>query len=411
MRIAVLLSGGVDSSVALRLLQQEGHEVVAFYLKVWLEDEHAGLGDCPWQEDLEYARAVCEQAGVPLEVASMQRQYHRRVVEWTIAELAAGRTPSPDVVCNRRIKLGAFLERLERAGGGFDRVASGHYARLERRGGRWRLLKGVDPVKDQSYFLHRLDQRQLARCLFPLGGLTKRRVRQLARRMELPTRDRPDSQGICFLGRIRYDDFVRSYLDERPGPIRDVDGGRLLGRHRGPWFYTIGQRKGLGLGGGPWYVVAKDLATNVIWVVHGSRLAARRRDLFRIPEPHWIDRPPRGLERGVELAVKVRHAPAAAACRVVAAGDGGVTVRLAEPDAGLAGGQPAVLYDGEVCLGGGPIATEAMPAGRAESQKSCTGTPESSDLCYDTARGCPTMGGEGVPERIGSTGGRQPARD
>jgi tRNA-specific 2-thiouridylase len=353
MRIAVLLSGGVDSSVALRLLRAEGHELVAFYLKIWLEDELAHLGRCPWEEDLRYARAVCEAADVPLEVVSLQREYHDRVVSWAVAELAAGRTPSPDVLCNRRVKFGAFLERLEAEGAAFDRIASGHYARIDRGSGRCRLLKGVDPVKDQTYFLFRLDQAQLSRCLFPVGGYRKQQVREVARAFDLPTRDRKDSQGICFLGKLPYDDFVAGHLGESPGEIREIGTGRRLGEHRGLWFHTIGQRKGLGLGGGPWYVVEKDLEANVLRVAHLEELPGRRRGRFRVAGVHWIGGEPPHRR---ELGVRIRHSPSVAGCRLDPLPGGGLEVALDEGDAGVAAGQFAVFYDGDECLGGGTIA-------------------------------------------------------
>ncbi len=358
MKTAVLLSGGVDSSVALRLLQREGgHELTAFYLKVWLEDELSHLGECPWADDLGFARAVCEAAGVPLEVISLQRQYHDRVVADMVAALGRGRTPSPDILCNRRIKFGAFFDYLETAASGsFDRIASGHYARIaddEGGGGGRVLLRGVDPVKDQTYFLYRLDQRQLGRCLFPVGRYPKREVRRLAKSFDLPNRNRKDSQGICFLGKIRYDDFVRSHLGEQPGEILEAESGRLLGEHLGVWFHTIGQRRGLGLGGGPWYVVEKDVPGNRLYVAHGDALGRHRRDRFRLADVHWIGRPP-SRDR---LQTKIRHSPQAADCRLVELAGGGLEVRLDVPDAGVADGQSAVLYDGERCLGGGTIVT------------------------------------------------------
>ena len=352
MRVALLLSGGVDSSVALRLLLEDGHDVTAFYLKIWLEDELSHLGECPWEDDLRWARDVCRTAGVPLEVVPLQREYHRRIVRWTISELRAGRTPSPDVLCNRRIKFGAFLDRL--AARAFDRVASGHYARIRcAENGDAELLKGVDPVKDQTYFLFRLDQRQLRRCLFPLGGLAKSEVRRLAHRFGLPNRERKDSQGICFLGKIRYDEFVRGYLGDRPGEVREIESGRQLGEHRGHWFHTIGQRRGLGLSEGPWYVVRKDVPGNVIYVSHRADHARHFRQRFHLREIHWISGPP-STDR---LQVKLRHSPATHGCRALPIADGGLEIRLDDREAGIAEGQAAVLYDGDRCLGGGTIAS------------------------------------------------------
>ncbi len=350
LRVAVLLSGGVDSSVALRLLQEQGHEVVAFYLKIWLEDELQHLGECPWEEDLGYARAVCQDAGVALEVMSLQREYHERVVAEAVAELGAGRTPSPDVLCNRRVKFGVFLDQLDALPGSFDKVASGHYARIEHDGRLYRLRKGVDPVKDQTYFLCRLDQRQLARTLFPLGAYRKSEVRRLARGFGLPNCDRRDSQGICFLGKLPYDAFVKSYLGTRPGEIREVETGRVLGEHRGLWFHTVGQRRGLGLGGGPWYVVAKDLERNVVFVAHGEEAPRHRRERFRVARLHWIA----GAPEKDRLTIRVRHSPSVGECRVRLQ-DGKAEVELAEADPGIAPGQTAVFYDGDECLGGGTI--------------------------------------------------------
>ncbi|PYM10217.1 MAG: tRNA 2-thiouridine(34) synthase MnmA, partial [Verrucomicrobia bacterium] len=233
MKIAVLLSGGVDSSVALRLVKQAGNrDVTAFYLKIWLEDELAYLGNCPWEEDLKYARTVCEQAGVPLKVVSLQTEYQERVVADAVEELRAGRTPSPDIWCNQRIKFGLFFEKIE---GGFDRIVSGHYAQVEERGDVCLLKRSPDPVKDQTYFLCALHQKQLRRLWFPIGHLHKDEVRQLAREYDLPNRDRKDSQGICFLGKIRYPEFVRHHLGERAGELVELETGRTLAEHRGFW--------------------------------------------------------------------------------------------------------------------------------------------------------------------------------
>jgi tRNA-specific 2-thiouridylase len=350
MRVAVLTSGGVDSSVALmRLVEEGGHDLTAFYLKIWLEDEMAFLGSCPWEEDLEYVRSVCDVSGVPLEVVSLQREYLGTVVAYALSELEAGRTPSPDVMCNRMIKFGAFVDRV---GDRFDRVASGHHARVEERDGRFHLLRGVDPKKDQTYFLCQLLQDQLARCLFPIGGLTKAQVREEAHRFGLATADRPDSQGICFLGRVPFDDFVRHHLGDRPGEIRRASNDEVLGRHRGVWFYTIGQRRGLGLGGGPWYVVGKDLDEDAILVAHADELEGHARRLFRITMPHWVADPPQRSD----LTVRIRHGERLDPCTVSEGADGSLTVEFdATEDPGIAPGQFAVLYDGEECLGGGVI--------------------------------------------------------
>lgn len=354
MKVAALVSGGVDSSVALaRLVATGEHEIVAFYLKIWLEDELAFLGECPWEEDLRYARAVCERLGVPLEVVPLQREYHERVVQAAVAELAAGRTPSPDLHCNARVKLGAFVEAV---GGGFDAVATGHYARVGREAdGAPVLRRAVDAKKDQTYFLARLARDQLARLVCPVGDLPKAAVRATARDLGLATSERPDSQGICFLGKIPYPDFVRAYLGDAPGPIEDVDTGVVLGEHRGLWYHTIGQRKGLGLGGGPWFVVAKDLAARRLLVAHETRVGPHRRATFTVNDVHWLDGRPAVAAIG---SAKVRHGPAMAGCVASERGDGGLDVTLDAPDQGLAAGQFAVFYDRERdrCLGSGVIA-------------------------------------------------------
>ena len=348
-RVAVLVSGGVDSSVALaRLADEGGHELTAYYLKIWLEDELAFLGSCPWEEDLRYVREVCRRFSIPLEVVPLQREYYESVVSAAVVELEAGRTPSPDVLCNRLIKFGAFVDRVEDS---FDFVATGHHARVDHSGPLSRLLKGVDPVKDQTYFLSQMDQGQIARSLFPIGGMIKADVRAEARRLDLPNSDRPDSQGICFLGRVPYDAFVEHHLGENPGVIRNLSTGVELGRHRGFWYHTIGQRRGLGLSGGPWYVVDKNRENNELLVVHANELGAHHLDRFRIPTPHWIASAP----TKDRLELRIRHAPKLVGCTLAARDGGGLDVHMDEAEPGIAPGQYAVLYDGEVCLGGGAI--------------------------------------------------------
>jgi tRNA (5-methylaminomethyl-2-thiouridylate)-methyltransferase len=350
-RTVVLVSGGVDSTVALCLLAAAGQPgLEAAYLKIWLEDEMAFLGRCPWDEDLGFVRQACAVAGVPLSVIPLQREYFDRVVAVAIAELRAGRTPSPDLLCNRRIKFGAFLDLV---GPEVERVGSGHYARLREEAGGVALLRGADPVKDQTYFLSLLDQRQLGRAVFPVGGLRKAEVRALARRFGLASCERPDSQGICFLGRLRFADFVRFHLGERRGPIREVGSGRVLGEHPGYWFFTVGQRQGLGLSAGPWYVVSKEVEDNVVWVVHQARRADLARTSLVVESPHWIGARPAD---GATLEVRLRHGERLLGCRVALTSSAALAVTLEQPDSGIAPGQFAVLYDGERCLGGGAIA-------------------------------------------------------
>ena len=349
-KIAVLLSGGVDSSVALALLKQQGNaELTAFYIKIWLQDEFSFLGECPWEEDLEYARAVCQQLDVPLKIVSLQREYYDRVVAHALKELKAGRTPSPDILCNQQIKFGAFWDKI---GPDFHKVATGHYARIIERQGKLWLGRAPDPVKDQTYFLCYLNQHQLRRALFPIGHMTKKQVRQLAHELDLPTKDRPDSQGICFLGRIKYPEFVKAHLGEKPGDIVEIESGKVIGRHRGYWFYTIGQRQGLGLSGGPWYVVEKDTEKNIIYVSHRQQVQDYARRQLHVREVNWITEIP---ER-TELMVKLRHGPHMQACRIHLQTPQQLTVELSEPDKGAAPGQFAVFYQDDVCLGGGIIA-------------------------------------------------------
>ncbi|MEM7236182.1 MAG: tRNA 2-thiouridine(34) synthase MnmA, partial [Planctomycetota bacterium] len=327
-------------------------DVTAFYLKIWLEDELSFLGTCPWEEDLEVARAVCELAGVPLEVISLQREYYDRVVSYTIAELQAGRTPSPDIFCNQRVKFGAFFDAV---GSDFDRVVSGHYAQVRETGGNYQLLRGVDPVKDQSYFLSHLNHDQISRLEFPIGSLPKSKVREIAESAKLPNAARRDSQGICFLGKLKFDDFVRAHLGDRPGQIVDAETGKTLGGHRGYWFHTIGQRRGLGLSGGPWFVAGKDTDRNVVFVRHGERLERNVVSDYEVSELHWIGG---HAAETRELTVKLRHGPKLTPATVEFVSEDRLRVKLAEGDAGVAPGQFTVFYEGEVCLGAGKICAD-----------------------------------------------------
>ena len=345
-----MLSGGVDSSVALRLSRADSRdEITAYYLKIWLEDELAHIGECPWEEDLAFARAVCEQLDVPLRVVSLQEQYYQRVVSYTLAELRAGRTPSPDIFCNLRVKFGVFWDRVQDY---CDFIATGHYARVRYEDGFYRLLKAPDPVKDQTYFLSHLTQQQLSRARFPVGELAKKQVRALAQQWNLPNRERKDSQGICFLGSIRYPQFVRHYLGQRPGEIVERETERVLGEHQGYWFHTIGQRHGLGLGNGPWYVVGKDVERNRIVVSHAEHVAEWMCSRFEVTDLSWIAEP---ADPALPLQVKLRHGPGTVAAQIDPTGSDRLTVRLAGPDRGVAPGQFAVFYSGDYCLGSGRI--------------------------------------------------------
>lgn len=356
-KIGVLLSGGVDSSTALVSLKENypDADITAYYLKIWLEDELASLGSCPWEEDLEYARGACDISSVPLKVISLQQEYWDRVVSYTVSELKAGRTPSPDIFCNRRIKFGAFLDRV---GETLDKVASGHYATVSRdESGLYRIHRSPDPVKDQTYFLSHLTQEQAAIALFPIGGMMKEEVRQLAEKWDLPAKSRKDSQGICFLGKIKYSDFVRHYMGEKEGDIVEAETGRKLGVHKGSWFYTIGQRSGLGLSGGPWYVVNRNKDENIITVAGSLEAATVARNRFTIVDPNWISGRPALPGR---ISLKLRHGPKLtdAAIRPLAPSEDGqerLEILMDESDRGVAPGQFSVLYDGDICLGGGMI--------------------------------------------------------
>lgn len=359
-QVALLLSGGVDSSVALKLLLDQGLSVRAFYLKIWLEDESAHLGDCPWAEDLAFCEATCAQLGVPLETVSLQKEYWAEVVQYALAEARRGRTPNPDVMCNSRVKFGVFVAHFGRH---FPLVATGHYAQLERRDGATVLRQSPDPVKDQSYFLSALTQQQLSRCVFPIGHMLKSEVRRLAEEFALPTAARRDSQGICFLGKLPFDDFIEHYLGTRPGPILDRATGRRVGTHRGLWFHTIGQRRGVGLllsegvHAGPWFVAAKDLEANALLVTNQPDAADPSCSRLLVEDVSWIGAAPAGLdeEAGAQLLVKLRHGPGMAPCTVRRAGRG-LHVLLASPDRGIAAGQFAAFYRDGDCLGAGVVA-------------------------------------------------------
>ena len=349
MKIAVLVSGGVDSSVALRLLQEEGHSLTAFYLKIWLEDELAFLGACPWEEDLSYVRAVCEQIGVPLEIVPFQKEYWERVVAYTISEVKEGRTPNPDTLCNARIKFGAFYDHI---GKNFDKVATGHYAQVEGSHGKTLLKMSPDPIKDQTYFLSQLAQEQLNKALFPIGKFTKKEVRKLAEGYKLPNAKRKDSQGICFLGKIPFDKFIEQHLGKKAGKLIEYETGKVLGEHAGFWYFTVGQRRGIHLHGGPWYVVAKKPKTNEVFISNGEQHELLARDSFVVGKVSRIS----GIKpEKKKLYVKVRHGAKRYFAKIKFLENDKLQVTLKEKDQGLAAGQFAVFYEGEYCLGGGVI--------------------------------------------------------
>jgi len=348
MKIAVLTSGGVDSSVALRLLEEQDHDVTAFYLKIWLEDELTYLNQCPWEDDLTQIRGVCREAKIQLEIMSMQRAYFERVVEHCISEVRAGRTPNPDVFCNSRIKFGLFLEQIT----GFDAVASGHYALTRKVDGKTHLVATPDLIKDQTYFLANLPSHKLDNILFPVGHLPKTEVRSLAHEFNLPNKNRKDSQGICFLGKFKYRDFLKHYLGIKTGNLVEKETSNIVGTHDGFWFYTPGQRQGIGLSGGPWYVVGKNVDENVVFISKNYYAEDHKRDHFVIASCNWFSG---ATPQKHSLEVKMRHGPHRHRCQIQPLPDGRVEVSLQSQDQGIAAGQFAVFYDGDLCLGAGVI--------------------------------------------------------
>ena len=350
--VIVGMSGGVDSAVAALLLRDAGFSVQGLFMSNWDDDD----AYCTAAEDFQDARAVCETLGIALHRVSFSSEYRERVFARFLSEYAAGRTPNPDVLCNREIKFGVCLEYMRRLGAA--RIATGHYARLEHGASGPRLLKARDASKDQSYFLHGVSPSALATALFPLGELSKDDVRRRAHAAGLRVFDKPDSTGICFIGERPFQDFLGRYLEDSAGPIETPDG-RLLGQHRGLAFYTLGQRSGLGVGGkagaveAPWYVADKDAGRNALIVVQDHEHPLLMSDAFEVEDMHWLA-PGGGTE--FECGVKTRYRQGDLACRVDARAGGRVQVSLERPARAVTPGQYAVFYDGDVCLGGGVIA-------------------------------------------------------
>jgi len=349
-RVVVGLSGGVDSSVAALLLKREGYDVVGLFMKNWEDDDDDEY--CSTRQDLIDAAAAADVIGIELEAVNFSAEYKDRVFAEFLAEYQAGRTPNPDVLCNAEIKFKAFLDHAMELGA--TRIATGHYARLRRRGGLVELLRGADPAKDQSYFLHRLTQAQLSRVMFPVGEIPKTEVRRIAEEARLPNHAKKDSTGICFIGERPFREFLNRYLPREPGPIRTPEG-RTIGEHIGLAFYTIGQRKGIGLGGAgeAWYVAAKDLADNVLVVVQGHDHPLLMKRELRAQRSSWIsgDAP----EEGSTHTAKTRYRQADSTCLVTRSEDEAIALEFAVPQWAVTPGQSAVLYDAEVCLGGGII--------------------------------------------------------
>jgi len=353
-RVVLGLSGGVDSSVAAWLLKREGHEVIGVFMKNWEDDDSDAF--CASREDLVDAAAVADVVGIEIEAVSFAREYRERVFEHFLSEYESGRTPNPDVLCNSEIKFSTFLDHALALGA--ERIATGHYAQRRANDDGVELLQAADDTKDQTYFLHRLDQRQLMPTLFPVGHLKKSAVRAIAREQNLPTFAKKDSTGICFIGERPFRDFLARYLPRTPGPIETPEG-RVLGEHQGLAYYTLGQRQGLGIGGtrgaglAPWFVVGKEAARNALVVVQGHddpRLYAHALELDAM---HWIaGKPP---PAGTRLAAKTRYRMANAPCRLERLEAGRWRALFESPQWAPTPGQYLVVYDGDRCLGGAVI--------------------------------------------------------
>jgi len=353
-RIVVGLSGGVDSAVTAWLLKQQGHDVVGVFMKNWEADDLEE--NCPIAQDYQDVLSVAETLGIEVELVNFSREYQDRVFAYFLAEYRAGRTPNPDVLCNSEIKFKAFLEHALKLKA--DYIATGHYARLAGGAGQRQLLKAVDRNKDQSYFLYRLSQQQIARAMFPLGEMTKPEVRELARQSHLAVAEKKDSTGICFIGERPFREFLQRYLPTQPGDMVTPEG-KVVGRHVGLMFYTLGQRKGLGIGGlrdaepdTPWFVAGKDLAGNRLIVVQGHDHPLLLSDTLQAKDLNWIGPAPLAAGR---YGAKTRYRQEDAGCVVEAIDGETMRLRFETPQWAVTPGQSVVLYDGDVCLGGGVI--------------------------------------------------------
>ncbi len=365
-RVVVGLSGGVDSAVSAWLLKQQGHEVVGIFMKNWEDDDDSEF--CSSRQDFLDAASVADVIGIEIEHVNFAAEYKDRVFADFLREYQAGRTPNPDVLCNAEIKFKAFLDHAMRLGA--EKIATGHYARVRENPAsqRFELLKGLDPAKDQSYFLHRLNQAQLSKTMFPVGEIHKTEVRRIAEEIGLPNAKKKDSTGICFIGERPFRDFLNRYLSKEPGPIKD-DRGRVLGEHVGLSFYTLGQRKGIGIGGvkekkstrgggdhEPWFVARKDMEKNTLWIVQGHDHPWLQSHQLRAGDISWVagESPKLGA-----CAAKTRYRQTDARCRIDAghATNDSFGLHFDEAQWAVTPGQSAVVYDGEVCLGGGIITT------------------------------------------------------
>ncbi|MES2743544.1 MAG: tRNA 2-thiouridine(34) synthase MnmA [Pseudomonadota bacterium] len=358
-KVVIGMSGGVDSSVAAWMLKEQGYEVVGLFMKNWEDDDDSEF--CSTRQDWIDAASVADVVGVDIEAVNFSAEYKDRVFAEFLREYQAGRTPNPDVLCNAEIKFKAFLDHAMLLGA--DLIATGHYARVRQAGARFELLKARDASKDQSYFLHRLNQAQLSKTLFPLGEIAKTEVRRIAAQLALPNAQKKDSTGICFIGERPFRDFLNRYLSFQPGPMKTADG-HTVGEHVGLSFYTLGQRKGIGIGGVKtyqnadgsglaWYVARKDIASNTLYVVQGHDHPWLLSSALLADQASWIagQAPAAG-----ELSAKTRYRQADVPCAVAPQGGSDFALRFSDPQWAVTPGQSAVLYDGDVCLGGGIIA-------------------------------------------------------
>lgn len=349
------MSGGVDSSVAAALLKQQGYFVAGGYMKNFSEESWSGVikADCPWEQDVADAKAVCDKLGIELRSFNFEKEYKDKVVEYFFADYAAGRTPNPDIICNKEIKFKLFLDKALELG--FDYIATGHYARIQKltryNFSTYQLCKGLDAKKDQSYFLYTLTQDQLAHSIFPVGEYAKTQVRQLARDFGLPNSEKKDSQGVCFIGRINLREFLKQRIPERVGEIVTT-AGQVIGQHRGAAYFTIGQREGLGVGGGtPYYVSQKNVLKNQIVVAQGRQDSSMYKTEVRIANPHWIGKEPK---LPFSCRTKIRYQQLDQECEVTKQGSE-LIVNFRESQFAVAPGQSIVFYNGNLVVGGAII--------------------------------------------------------
>ncbi len=364
MKIAVLISGGVDSAVAVELLHREGHELHLFYIRIGNDTDE---GDCSAEEDIEMCTLIARRYNRPFRVVSLHEEYWDSVMAYTLRTVKDGLTPHPDMMCNKLVKFGYFEERW---GKDFDATATGHYASVVEKDGKLWLGTAVDPVKDQTDFLARISYDQLRHLIFPLGKLPKSEVRRIAEEVALPNARRKDSQGICFLGKINYNDFIERHLGTRPGPVIEIETGRKVGEHRGYWFHTIGQRKGLGLSGGPWFVVRKNVRDNVVYVSNGYDTRRQYGREIPLEQMNWITEDPFHTDRtAIKVAFKTRHTPQFLSGTLSCEGGDTLTLMSDSDVQGIAPGQYAVIYtpDRTLCLGSGMISVPVAKRHRAGS--------------------------------------------